>query len=458
MGQPVGNTLPARMGNRPQRRFGRRVRVVRRRVFRPSGPVPRRGGRVRRRAQHTGRDPLYPARAPGRMGRQRQRIAADPLRGRCASLPGGDAADTLPGRIAGLVTPDDRNLRRRVPHLGAGACRGRHQLPGYQTHLGTRPCDRGPIAGRDIRRRGKPPHDPQCRRQLARLGRHRPRSRPQREMHTPRRRHRTHRKPLAAGADLRPHRRGAAAPGDADPRQLGQAPACRMELRRQTGRDGHTVTRHKHRRGQHSRRVRRPHGGFRSASQPRESPVGGGGNRPGGQIHRLPGAAHAHGHRLYQTADRNTHRAPALYRLCRGILRPDGRLPGRREVPLDMRSLVARTRMVAHTSQGTGGQIHQVRQGRADRGDGHVLQHVRAVGREQLQDVPRARGPIPGIGAAGRNSHAERRERHRMVPGGLPARPGREIFFDRVEQTTAPSSRSTVRHSTAGSPRRAKEC
>lgn len=105
MGQPVGNTLPARMGNRPQRRFGRRVRVVRRRVFRPSGPVPRRGGRVRRRAQHTGRDPLYPARAPGRMGRQRQRIAADPLRGRCASLPGGDAADTLPGRIAGLVTP-----------------------------------------------------------------------------------------------------------------------------------------------------------------------------------------------------------------------------------------------------------------------------------------------------------------------------------------------------------------
>lgn len=163
-----------------------RVRVVRRRVFRPSGPVPRRGGRVRRRAQHTGRDPLYPARAPGRMGRQRQRIAADPLRGRCASLPGGDAADTLPGRIAGLVTPDDRNLRRRVPHLGAGACRGRHQLPGYQTHLGTRPCDRGPIAGRDIRRRGKPPHDPQRRRQLARLGRHRPRSRPQREMHTAR--------------------------------------------------------------------------------------------------------------------------------------------------------------------------------------------------------------------------------------------------------------------------------
>lgn len=57
MGQPVGNTLQARMGNRPQRRFGRRVRVVRRRVFRPSGPVPRRGGRVRRRAQHTGRNP-----------------------------------------------------------------------------------------------------------------------------------------------------------------------------------------------------------------------------------------------------------------------------------------------------------------------------------------------------------------------------------------------------------------
>lgn len=101
-----------------------RVRVVRRRVFRPSGPVPRRGGRVRRRAQHTGRDPLYPARAPGRMGRQRQRIAADPLRGRCASLPGGDAADTLPGRIAGLVTPD----RSKSPQAGsAPRCR---RLPG----------------------------------------------------------------------------------------------------------------------------------------------------------------------------------------------------------------------------------------------------------------------------------------------------------------------------------------
>lgn len=68
------------------------------------------------------------------------------------------------GRIAGLVTPDDRNLRRRVPHLGAGACRGRHQLPGYQTHLGHAALRSRPYCGRDIRRRGKPPHDPQCRR------------------------------------------------------------------------------------------------------------------------------------------------------------------------------------------------------------------------------------------------------------------------------------------------------
>lgn len=40
MGQPVGNTLQARMGNRPQRRFGRRVRVVRRRVFDLLGRFP----------------------------------------------------------------------------------------------------------------------------------------------------------------------------------------------------------------------------------------------------------------------------------------------------------------------------------------------------------------------------------------------------------------------------------